>query len=186
MKGTISDIWQVVDEYVDDNLDVIFEDDLDPDMESSQALEDDILADVVPDYDDDFVIEDNDEVNDDPDQWDEEKNFDYWMQEFEQMIKDYVPDAAAVETKGASPGSLTTFLLGTGGVLLLGLITSAAVLIRIKRSARKIRSLPVVAEPVEETQAAPPVEKKEPQRMPRPFFYMPYPAVTLLKRAGGS
>lgn len=191
----ITDIWKAVDEYVDENLDQIIEEndqdmDLGLDLNPSQDIQEEILADVVPDYGADLEIEDIEKAIDNINQGKSKENLDYWIRNFENMIRDYVPEnnpTDVIDTTGVSSPSTKTILMGGGGILLLGLITLAAVLVRNKRNARRLTTMPLKWEPVIEEQEEAPIENRVPQGSPLfPFFFRPYPVMRVKARGGSN
>lgn len=180
MKGTINDIWNVVDELVDENLDNVLEQD------TREAEKSEILRNTEEEFqnDTDDHKEEYVDIPEDIVSWNPtEDNIDYWMQEFENILKDPVPQSKEIHSKGLSP-----ILLGGGGILLLGLITSVAVAIKIKRKTRRFRTLPIVEESVVEEKIW---EKEREPKIQRekiifPFFHFQLPVPLVNKRRGVS
>lgn len=188
MKATVHDIWDVVDQMVDENIMKILEE---PELleeldstdfeelleETDDGFEDEYLQKVLEQFDteEDLLAEENGAAEGsvkDPVGWDPRvDNLNLWMQEFENILKDYVPE----QQETTSVSSMTPLLMGVGGIFLLGLLTSAAVLIRIKRNHRRFRALPVAEEIVEEIVEPTPVTKNKIEPIPFNFFGVQLP-----------
>ncbi|ABO49911.1 hypothetical protein Dred_1381 [Desulforamulus reducens MI-1] len=172
MKGTISEIWEVVDQMVEENIDTFLED----------KVEEDIVEDNLKDieeYDDDIGIDFNEIEKDekfktfDP----VEENKEEWLQEFERILADYkLQPTYKIETikRNSSSEALKAVLLVGGGIIILGLVAGGFMVNRNYCRRAVVQTLPVkeepaVKEPVIETISAQPFPKRE--RMPWPFFY---------------
>lgn len=175
MKGTIDDIWDAIEEVVDERLDNLLEETTDG--EQNEPVKD-------------FLPEEKAQPNDlhkltkkEPAQEhasrEKLEQFDYWMREFESILNDYAPSPktkAEFKKSCKSNKGISPLLLGCGGVFLLGLLATAAVLIKIKRGNRQLCSLPVQEE-IEVDKIAieePPPEVKNTQNIEkRPFIRLP-------------
>ncbi len=187
MKDPINRIWDVVDEVIEENLQLFLEEESgDEDLASNfeSIIEDsaDESADEVSSskYGLDALTSDfEDDLMESP-----EKDRSYWLNEFESIIGEHVPESVQVEK---ASNSRLPLILGGGGILLLGLITSTTVLIRLKKR-QCFRALPVLEEePVEvEVEVAP--ATPEPKKRPRvhyvqgPFFMLQQMAQNLMPR----
>ncbi|GAB6181525.1 hypothetical protein JCM14036_28440 [Desulfotomaculum defluvii] len=180
MRGTIDDIWDAIEEVVDENIDILLENVNDEEqaepveelMPEEEIQQDDLNSDEMDSTKENLSRENPEQL-------------DYWMQEFENMLKGYSPSPKTMEkfsksskiaissksNKGISP-----LLLGCGGIFLLGLLTSAAVLVKIKRSNRRLSTMPVPQAievekiPIEEP---PPEVKNIPKAEKWPFIRLP-------------
>ncbi|MEG6521758.1 hypothetical protein [Desulfotomaculum sp. 1211_IL3151] len=178
MKGNIDDIWDAIEEVVEKRLENLLE-------ETTDGEENEPVKDLLPE--EEIQPNDLDELDElmekEPKQEHSSREYsdelNYWMREFESMLKDYDPSPktkAEFKKSCKSNKGISPLLLGCGGVFLLGLLTSAAVLIKIKRSNRQLCALPVQQEPevakivIEE----PPPEVKNVQNTEkRPFIRLP-------------
>ena len=154
MQDPINKIWDMVDEVVEENLELFLEDELEATDYASNF--ESILEDSSDDADYEGYFDEDDlsepgfkEISSVlEDDWEEpqEKDMGYWLKEFESIIEDKLP----VAVQGEKPAnSRLPLILGGGGIILLGLVTSTTVLIRLKRGQR-FHALPVVEEePVE-------------------------------------
>lgn len=182
MQGTINDIWNVVDELVDENLDNILEQEL-GEANENQTLENPVKEfedDTLEEYEPDWGFEEEGDLQEDMVSWNpSEDKIDYWMQEFKSILGDNAKSTKQIESNGLSP-----ILLGGGAILLLGLITSAAVVIKIKSKPKTFRTLPVVEEMVAEQESVEKEEASEIKRIkgPFPFFHFRLPVPLVNKR----
>ncbi|SHK58852.1 hypothetical protein [Desulforamulus aeronauticus] len=183
MKDPINRIWDVVDEVIEENLELFLEDESgDADLASNFES---IIEDSADESDDeetgyDALTSDfEDELMESP-----EKDRSYWLKEFENILGEHMPESVQVEK---ASNSRLPLILGGGGILLLGLITSTTVLIRLKKR-QCFRALPVMEEEpveveVEVAPAAPEPKKRHQVRYVRgPFFMLHQMAQNLMPR----
>ena len=198
MTNHINRIWNLVGEVVEENLDLFLEDEDEEDYVSNfkQLIVEDSSDDADDQADDEenfceantHKYGHNAFANDYEDEF-VKKDRNYWLNEFDSMIEDHMPvgvAAAAVQAEKTSNSRLP-LILGGGGILLLGLVTSTTVLIRLKKG-KRFRALPVMEEePVEvEVEVTPvvPEPKKRHQAafVPGPFFMLHRIARNLMPR----
>ncbi|AQS58782.1 hypothetical protein [Desulforamulus ferrireducens] len=169
MQDPINKIWDMVDEVVEENLELFLEDELEgKDWASNfESILEDSSDDV--NYEEEFGETNHSATEDD---WDEpqDKDMDYWLNEFENILEEEKPPTL----QGAEPSqSRLPLLLGGGGIILLGLVTSVTVLVRLKKG-RRFYALPVVEEePVEVEAEVPPTEPAAKKIPPVPLLQGP-------------
>lgn len=173
MKGTIEEIWEVVDEMVDEKIYTILEDEVERDEadrdQPADCLEEEGQKEIE-------TGQDMDEGNHEDDiAWDPNRDsMDYWMQEFDNMVKDYKPVTKTMSEFKRKLGKPKTLLVAGGGVAALGLAMVGVVAGKKNRSRSVVHTLPVKSLPERKEEPLPspaPPEQRTPPPVPWPFFY---------------
>ncbi|SHE71706.1 hypothetical protein [Desulforamulus putei] len=182
MEGIIKDLCEMVNEAVDEKTDTVLEDEAvgvqSVDCLGKQGLEegqDEGQNEVETDSG--IGIDSNrDEENLEEDlAWDTDRDgMGYWMQEFDNILKEYEPVTKKMSKLKKKLGKPKTLLVAGGGVAAFGLALAGVVAGKKSRSRSVIRTLPVKSQPERNEEPSPaPVaqEKRNPPPVPWPFFY---------------